>query len=70
MQFPGTGIGTLIFPPITQYMLDHYGFRGSILILGGVILNLCVCGALLRPLAFYQVQVVCMYVCVFVCVCL
>jgi hypothetical protein len=45
----GTGFGTFVFAPLTQYLIDHgYGWSGATLILGGVLLNFCVCGALMR----------------------
>lgn len=44
----GSGIGTLIFAPLTQVLLNHYGWRGTTLILAGCFLNLAVCGALMR----------------------
>lgn len=45
----GTGIGTFLFAPLTQWLIDHgYGWRGTTLILAGVLLNFCVCGALMR----------------------
>uniref|UniRef100_A0A8C7VYE0 Solute carrier family 16 member 3 n=1 Tax=Oncorhynchus mykiss TaxID=8022 RepID=A0A8C7VYE0_ONCMY len=34
-------------PKVLQY---HYGWRGGFLILGGLLLNCCACGALMRPL--------------------
>lgn len=46
----GSGIGTMIFAPLTRYLLAEYGWRGTILILAGFILNICVCGALMRDL--------------------
>ncbi|XP_022916238.1 monocarboxylate transporter 12-like [Onthophagus taurus] len=46
----GSGIGTFIFAPLIQLLLDHYGWRGTTLILAGLFLNLAVCGALMRDL--------------------
>ncbi|PWA30326.1 hypothetical protein CCH79_00015749 [Gambusia affinis] len=36
--------------PLGQLLQDHYGWRGGFLILGGLLLNCCVCGALMKPL--------------------
>uniref|UniRef100_A0A1I8GZD2 MFS domain-containing protein n=2 Tax=Macrostomum lignano TaxID=282301 RepID=A0A1I8GZD2_9PLAT len=47
----GSGVGTLLFAYITGACLNTYGWRGSFLLLGGLLFNLCACGALLRPLA-------------------
>ncbi|XP_023246742.1 uncharacterized protein LOC106643525 [Copidosoma floridanum] len=46
----GSGIGTFIFPPLIQRLLEEYGWRGTTLILSGLFLNLAVCGALMRDL--------------------
>lgn len=46
----GSGIGTFIFAPLIQLLLDEYGWRGTTLILAGLFLNLIVCGALMRDL--------------------
>ncbi|XP_059361705.1 monocarboxylate transporter 2-like [Carassius carassius] len=36
--------------PLNQYLINEYGWRGSFLILGGLLLNCCVAGLLMRPL--------------------
>ena len=46
----GSGIGTFIFPPLIQKLLNEYGWRGTTLILAGLFLNLAVCGCLMRDL--------------------
>ena len=46
----GSGIGTFIFAPLTEYLIDEYGWRGTLLIQAGLLLNMCVCGACFRPL--------------------
>lgn len=46
----GSGIGTFVFAPLTQFLLAEYGWRGTTLILSGLFLNLCVCGMLMRDL--------------------
>ncbi|NP_001106809.2 uncharacterized protein LOC559426 [Danio rerio] len=42
---------TFILTPSFQLMVDQFSWRGAMLILGALQLNLCVCGALLRPLS-------------------
>uniref|UniRef100_T1IJ98 SH2 domain-containing protein n=1 Tax=Strigamia maritima TaxID=126957 RepID=T1IJ98_STRMM len=42
----GTAIGSIFQPPLLQYLVDTYGFRGALLIQGGLILHVCA-GALL-----------------------
>lgn len=46
----GSGIGTFIFAPLTNVLLDEYGWRGTTLILAGLFLNMAVCGLLYRDL--------------------
>ncbi|KAI3363383.1 hypothetical protein L3Q82_012004 [Scortum barcoo] len=46
----GTGIGTFILAPAVQLFIKHYSWRGALLILGGFVSNLFVCGAVMRPL--------------------
>ncbi|KAI3371594.1 hypothetical protein L3Q82_024162 [Scortum barcoo] len=46
----GECVLTFIFTPFFQLLIDSYSWRGALLILGGLQLNLCVCGTLLRPL--------------------
>lgn len=48
----GSGIGTFVFAPMTEQLIDVYGWRGTMIIWSGIMLNLVVCGALLRPLEF------------------
>lgn len=46
----GECILTFVLTPFFQLMIDSYSWRGALVILGGLQLNLCVCGMLLRPL--------------------
>ncbi|XP_042267229.1 monocarboxylate transporter 2 [Thunnus thynnus] len=46
----GECIFTFILTPLFQLLIDCYSWRGAMMILGGLQLNLCVCGMLLRPL--------------------
>ncbi|KAM7396377.1 hypothetical protein PAMP_019422 [Pampus punctatissimus] len=46
----GECIFTFILTPLFQLLIDSYSWRGAMMILGGLQLNLCVCGMLLRPL--------------------
>ncbi|XP_029104412.1 monocarboxylate transporter 12-B [Scleropages formosus] len=47
----GSGIGTFLLAPAAQLLIERYSWRGALLIAGGFVANLCVCGALLRPVA-------------------
>ncbi|XP_060943523.1 monocarboxylate transporter 12-B-like isoform X2 [Limanda limanda] len=46
----GSGIGTFILAPVVQMLIEQYSWRGALLILGGFVSNLCVVGALMKPL--------------------
>ncbi|XP_016146357.1 monocarboxylate transporter 6 [Sinocyclocheilus grahami] len=46
----GTALGLSTLPLLANYLLSSFGWRGSFLVLGGVLLNCCVCGAIMRPL--------------------
>uniref|UniRef100_A0A8C2EJJ9 Solute carrier family 16 member 5b n=1 Tax=Cyprinus carpio TaxID=7962 RepID=A0A8C2EJJ9_CYPCA len=46
----GTALGLSTLPLLANYLLSSFGWRGSFLVLGGVLLNCCVCGAVMRPL--------------------
>uniref|UniRef100_A0AAV2KZF6 Monocarboxylate transporter 13 n=1 Tax=Knipowitschia caucasica TaxID=637954 RepID=A0AAV2KZF6_KNICA len=50
----GECIFTFVFTPLSQWLIDSYSWRGAMLILGGLQLNLCVCGAMLRRLKTSQ----------------
>lgn len=46
----GSGIGTMIFPPLLNYMISVFSWQGTHILIAGVILNCCWFGALMRPL--------------------
>ncbi|KAG0710024.1 Monocarboxylate transporter 12 [Chionoecetes opilio] len=46
----GSGIGTFLFAPLIQHLMDNWGWRLSFILLAGVLLNMVVCGALMRDL--------------------
>lgn len=46
----GTALGISTLPLLANFLLGLFGWRGSFLVLGGVLLNCCVCGAVMRPL--------------------
>jgi len=45
----GSGIGTFVFAPLTEWLIDRYMWRGTLIITAGILLNIVVCGALFRP---------------------
>lgn len=42
--------------PLNQFLYDTFGWRGSFLVLGAVVLNCCVAGSLMRPIQTQQQQ--------------
>ncbi|XP_038066413.1 monocarboxylate transporter 12-like [Patiria miniata] len=44
----GHAVGLVLIAPFTQLLLDTYGWRGAMLLLGGLSMHLAPCGALLR----------------------
>lgn len=51
LALTGNGAASLLLAPALQLLLDTFGWRGALLLLGAVTLHLTPCGALLRPLA-------------------
>lgn len=52
----GTGVGTFLYAPMTQYFIEEYGWRGTILLLAGTLLNLCVCGTVMRDPEWWIIE--------------
>uniref|UniRef100_A0A3P9DJQ6 Solute carrier family 16 member 12b n=1 Tax=Maylandia zebra TaxID=106582 RepID=A0A3P9DJQ6_9CICH len=52
----GSGIGTFVLAPVVQMLIELYSWRGALLVLSAFVANLCVCGALLRPIALQEEQ--------------
>ncbi|XP_035517108.1 monocarboxylate transporter 12-B [Morone saxatilis] len=50
----GSGIGTFVLAPLVQLLIEVYSWRGALLVLSAFVANLCVCGALLRPIPLQQ----------------
>lgn len=46
----GSPVALCCLSPLGQVLQYQYGWRGGFLLLGGLLLNCCVCGALMRPL--------------------
>ncbi|XP_038072554.1 monocarboxylate transporter 13-like [Patiria miniata] len=43
----GSSVGLFVMTPLVQYLLDEYYWRGALFIVGGLSLNMVVCGCLL-----------------------
>ncbi|XP_072348195.1 monocarboxylate transporter 3 [Scyliorhinus torazame] len=46
----GSPVFLTALSPFGQVLLDYYGWRGGFFIMGGLLLNCCTCGAIMRPL--------------------
>ena len=46
----GSGVGTFVFAPLTNFLLEQYGWKGANLIFAALLFNCAVFGALMRPL--------------------
>ena len=45
----GYASGFIFIGPLTQFLLDNYGWKGALAMLGALSLNLGACGGLLQP---------------------
>lgn len=45
----GYSFGIVVVPLILQALEETYGWRGAYLVMGGLVLNLCVCGVIMQP---------------------
>ena len=39
LALAGTGVGQMVMPHVVRILLDYYGFRGTILIMGALAFN-------------------------------
>lgn len=46
----GSGMGTFIFAPLTEWLVQAFGWRGAMLIIGALVMNCVIFGILFRPL--------------------
>lgn len=53
----GSGIGTFIFAPFSNYLIESVGWRGTLLVQAGLILNCAIFGAMFRPLEPVKVKI-------------
>lgn len=50
LAMAGSPVFLCTLAPLNQYFYSIFGWRGSFLILGGLLLNCCVAGSLMRPI--------------------
>lgn len=49
LGFSSIGLSSFAFNPLFQLLVETYTWRGALLILGGLSLNIMACGALILP---------------------
>ncbi|XP_042347569.1 monocarboxylate transporter 2 [Plectropomus leopardus] len=49
LAMTGSPVVLFTLAPLNQFLFDSFGWRGSFLILGSIVLHCCVAGALMRP---------------------
>ncbi|KAM9324433.1 monocarboxylate transporter 2-like [Gastrophryne carolinensis] len=50
LAMAGSPVVLFTLAPLSQYLFDNFGWRGSFFILGAILLNCCVAGSLFRPI--------------------
>ncbi|NXS11032.1 MOT2 protein, partial [Neodrepanis coruscans] len=56
LAMAGSPVMLCTLAPLNQFLFDNFGWRGSFLILGAILLNCCVAGALFRPIGAAKTQ--------------
>ncbi|NXA37777.1 MOT2 protein, partial [Eudromia elegans] len=57
LAMAGSPVMLCTLAPLNQFLFDNFGWRGSFLILGALLLNCCVAGALFRPIGVAKASV-------------
>ncbi|KAH9635458.1 hypothetical protein HF086_003212 [Spodoptera exigua] len=52
----GSAFGSIILPPVLRYLLEEYGYKGAVLILGGIMLNVWAAALLFQPVEEHMVR--------------
>ncbi|XP_022126469.2 monocarboxylate transporter 13 isoform X1 [Pieris rapae] len=52
----GSAFGSIILPPALRYLLETYGYQGTVLILGGIMLNVWAAALLFQPVEEHMVK--------------
>lgn len=53
----GSALGSIILPPVLRYLLETYGYRGAVLIMGGITLNVWAAALLFQPVEEHMIRV-------------
>ncbi|XP_036847864.1 monocarboxylate transporter 2 isoform X1 [Manis javanica] len=57
LAMAGSPVFLSTLAPFNQFLFNTFGWKGSFLILGGILLNACVAGALMRPIGPKQTTI-------------
>lgn len=52
----GSAFGSIILPPVLRYLLETYGYKGAVLVLGGIMLNVWAAALLFQPVEEHMVK--------------
>lgn len=53
----GSAIGSIILPPLLRLLLELYGYRGAVLLMGGITFNVWVAALLYEPVQKHMIKV-------------
>lgn len=53
----GSAIGSIILPPVLRLLLEQYGYRGAVLIMGAITLNVWVAAIFYHPVERHMIRV-------------
>uniref|UniRef100_A0A3P9AF79 Major facilitator superfamily (MFS) profile domain-containing protein n=1 Tax=Esox lucius TaxID=8010 RepID=A0A3P9AF79_ESOLU len=56
LAMAGSPVFLFTLAPLNQFLFDNFGWRGAFMILGAIVMNCCVAGALMRPVKMKTVQ--------------
>ncbi|XP_037292244.1 monocarboxylate transporter 13 isoform X3 [Manduca sexta] len=52
----GSAFGSIILPPLLRYLIETYGYKGAVFILGGLMLNVWAAALLFQPVEEHMVR--------------
>ncbi|XP_069857701.1 monocarboxylate transporter 13 isoform X4 [Dipodomys merriami] len=54
LALTGVGLSSFAFAPLFQWLLNHYAWRGALMLVSALSFHLVACGSLLRPLSLAE----------------
>ncbi|KAK7486466.1 hypothetical protein BaRGS_00022267 [Batillaria attramentaria] len=52
----GSAVGSFVLPNLMRHLLNSYGLKGALAIIGAMMFHVCACAVLFRPLSSYKFQ--------------